>query len=57
MGQDFLEKKHIQMSNKSWLILFSKLLYKMGQDYLDIQYVYFSIQELSFSLNNFFLLH
>ena len=26
------------MSKKSWLILYNKLLYKMGEDLLDTQY-------------------
>ena len=26
------------MSKKSWPILYSNLLYKMGQDFLDMQY-------------------
>ena len=28
------------MSKKSWPILYSKLLHKMGHDFLDIQYIY-----------------
>ena len=30
---------YYDMSNKSWHILYSKLLHEMGQTFLDIQYV------------------
>ena len=48
----FLKTKHNHMhyltSKKSWPILFSKLLYKMGQDFLDIILVQYVQELLSF---------